>query len=534
MKHSIKRIVSWMIVLCMVLSFVPAASAVRVTWEKTDQKITADRPDDRLVQKDESAQRDPSELVRVSIVLEKPSAVEAGFATMGIASNAKAVNYRAQLQAAQETMAKTISRKALNGRPLDVVWNMTLVSNLISAWVPYGALEKIAEIDGVKSVTMEAQYQPAVVERSEVVAPTAYPSGQMIGSGVLWNGGYTGAGTRIAIVDTGTDTDHQSFDNGAYLYALQQNAAREGMSLADYKASLNLMTEDTIAKVLPQLHASERLPGVTAAQLYGNEKLPFGFNYVDSTLNIVHDNDEQGEHGSHVAGISTANRFIPNGSGGYADARESVMMLGVAPDAQLITMKVFGNGSPFDSDYMAAIEDAIMLDCDAVNLSMGTTMPGSPYTKTFDDVMELMETTDTVVVISAGNASNWPATSTFGYLYHDDVSFDTVGAPGSYANAFTVASVDNDGSVGEYFSVGEQMVFFGETSGYGNTPFVGLDRSSSLTGTEYDYIYLDGLGYAEEYSGIDVSGKIVFVSRGTLNFAEKANIALSRGAAAAL
>ena len=101
MKHSIKRIVSWMIVLCMVLSFVPAASAVRVTWEKTDQKITADRPDDRLVQKDESAQRDPSELVRVSIVLEKPSAVEAGFATMGIASNAKAVNYRAQLQAAQ-------------------------------------------------------------------------------------------------------------------------------------------------------------------------------------------------------------------------------------------------------------------------------------------------------------------------------------------------------------------------------------------------------------------------------------------------
>ena len=122
MKHSIKRIVSWMIVLCMVLSLVPAASAARVTWEKTDQKITADRPDDRLVQKDESAQRDPSEKVRVSIVLEKPSAVEAGFATMGIATNAKAVNYRAQLQAEQEAMAKTISKRALNGRALDVVY----------------------------------------------------------------------------------------------------------------------------------------------------------------------------------------------------------------------------------------------------------------------------------------------------------------------------------------------------------------------------------------------------------------------------
>ena len=132
MKHSFKRIVSWMIVLCMVLSFVPAASASGVTWEKTDQKITA-QLSDRLVQKDGAADRDPGELVRVSIVLEAPSTVEAGFATMGIAANDRAMDYRAGLQAAQETMEKTISRQALNGRPLDVVWNMTLVGNIISA-----------------------------------------------------------------------------------------------------------------------------------------------------------------------------------------------------------------------------------------------------------------------------------------------------------------------------------------------------------------------------------------------------------------
>ena len=528
MKQSLKRIFSWLLVVCMVLSFVPAAGAAGVTWKQTDQKITA-QLSDRLVQKDGAAERAAEELVRVSIVLEAPSTVEAGFATMGIAANTQAMNYRARLQAAQETMAKTISRKALNGRPLDVVWNMTLVGNIISAWVPYGSLEKIAAIDGVKTVAMEAQYEPAVAERAEDVVPSAYPSSGMIGSGVLWNGGYTGAGTRIAIIDTGTDTDHQSFDNGAYLRALAENAAAKGMSLEDYKASLNLMTEETIAKVLPELQAYKRMPGVTTAQLYGNEKLPFGFNYVDASLNITHDNDRQGEHGSHVAGISTANRLIPQGSS-YADARESVMMLGVAPDAQLITMKVFGNSSPFDSDYMAAIEDAIMLDCDAVNLSMGTTMPGSPYTDVYSGLMEMMAETDTVVVISAGNASNWAVASTFGYLYHDDVSFDTVGAPGSYQNAFTVASVDNDGTVGNYFAVGGKNYFYGENLGYGNTAFASLDKSLNLDGTEYGYVFLDGLGYAEEYSGIDVSGKIVLVSRGTLNFAEKANNALSRGA----
>ena len=183
---------------------------------------------------------------------------------------------------------------------------------------------------------------------------------------------------------------------------------------------------------------------------------------------------------------------------------------------------------------MAAIEDAIILGCDTVNLSLGTTVPGSPYTDVFSDLMEMMTKTDTVVVISAGNAYNWAAASTFGYLYNDDVSFDTVGSPGSYGNAFTVASVDNNGAMGFYFTVGDRKVFFGEEVRFGNTHFIWLDTSLNLDGTAYPYVFLDGLGYAEEYEGIDVKGKIVFVSRGTLSFAEKANNALSRGAASVL
>ena len=230
MKHSLKRFVSWMLAVCMVLSFVPAAGAAQVTWNETDLKITAENAD-RLVQKDGAAERDASEMVRVSIVLEKPSTVEAGYATMGIAANPEAMDYRAQLLATQKRMEKTISKRAVNGRPLDVVWNMTLVGNIISAWVPYGSLEKIAAIDGIKTVALEAQYAPAVAERNEELVPNAYTSSAMIGSGNLWRGGYTGAGTRIAIVDTGTDTDHQSFDNGAYLHALAENAKAKGMSL---------------------------------------------------------------------------------------------------------------------------------------------------------------------------------------------------------------------------------------------------------------------------------------------------------------
>ena len=103
MKQTLKRFLAWMLVLCMVLGFLPAARASDVTWEKTDQKITAP-VSDRLVRKDESADRDPGEPVRVSIVLDKPSALEAGFSTMSIAADRKAMAYRAELQAQQTAM----------------------------------------------------------------------------------------------------------------------------------------------------------------------------------------------------------------------------------------------------------------------------------------------------------------------------------------------------------------------------------------------------------------------------------------------
>lgn len=43
------------------------------------------------------------------------------------------------------------------------------------------------------------------------------------------------------------------------------------------------------------------------------------------------------------------------------NALESVKTQGVSPDAQIITMKVFEQGGAYESDYLAAIEDAIIL-----------------------------------------------------------------------------------------------------------------------------------------------------------------------------
>ena len=64
MKHTCKRFLSWMLVVCMVLALVPAAGASTVTWKETDLKITAPPVSDRLVQKDSREREDMRKKIR--------------------------------------------------------------------------------------------------------------------------------------------------------------------------------------------------------------------------------------------------------------------------------------------------------------------------------------------------------------------------------------------------------------------------------------------------------------------------------------
>ena len=521
----------------MLISLAPGIQAVTddagVHWKKSNQQISIDRSEHLAnIKLDED--RDPAQMVRVSIVLEEKSTIEAGFSTLDIASNVQAMAYNKKLQKKQETIEQTISRVALGGEPLDVVWNLTLVGNIISANVPYGKIAMIEKVSGVAGVVLENTYEPERVIAENDITPNQFSATGMSGANFVWSNGYTGAGSRIAVIDTGTDTDHQSFDNGAFLYALEQNALAAGMSLETYMDSLDLLDKEELAAVLPNLNIYQRDNTLTAEKLYLNEKLAFAVNYVDGgdeRLHVSHDYDYQGDHGSHVGGIATANRYIPSGDG-YVAAMNSVLVSGVAPDAQLITMKVFGNNYLLDSDYMAAIEDAILLGCDSVNLSLGTSVAGAAFNSYYAALLNYMAQTDTVVVASAGNAGTWADMSTFGYPYSDDVVFDTVGAPGSHTNFFTVASVDNDGIVSMAFTVGELNILYVENTGYGNNPLAWLDTSADGSGTAYEYVFVDGIGNASDYEGVDLTGKVVFCSRGETNFSAKANTAVSLGAAA--
>ena len=168
---------------------------------------------------------------------------------------------------------------------LDVVWNLTLAANLISANVRYGQIETISALPGVKQVVIENRYQAIPAENNEIGTHMA-TSGSQTGSVLAWAEGYTGAGTRIAVIDTGTDTDHQSLTAEGFEYALQQLAEEKGMTYDAYVTSLDLLDAKAITAVADKLNVT-----VDPETAYLSTKLPFAYNYKDSDYDVTHDND---------------------------------------------------------------------------------------------------------------------------------------------------------------------------------------------------------------------------------------------------
>ncbi len=527
-KSLLNRLLSLMLVAAMLCGFVIPVHAAEesdsVRFQQVDNSaVTAVLPGHAPITPQQEEAYAPTDEVRVSIVLEKKSTVAAGFELQNIAQNASAMAYRQELQDQQAQVTASIE-KSLEQK-LDVAWNLTLAANLISADVEYGQIEAIEKVPGVEKVLIETRYEPAVVDREETNDPNMATSSKQIGSSIAWDAGYTGAGARIAVIDTGIDTTHQSFDNAGYKHSLECLAKEKGIALDEYMKQLDLLDVEEIQSVQNQLHVQ-----IDPKQAFVSEKLPFAYNYVDQNYTVDHLNDTQGEHGSHVSGIAAANAYIAEKDGTFSKALESAKVQGVAPDAQIITMKVFGaKGGAYDSDYMVAIEDAIILGCDTVNMSLGAGNPGNSRhaNKEYQTIMDNLTKAGIVVCISAGNSGNWVQNAANGgHLYADDVSMQTNGTPGSYTNSLCVASVDNDGTTGLYMQVKDYMTSYYQDVGRG-------DPMVTLAG-EHDYVLIDGYGTKEDWAAVGsaLEGKIAICSRGVTPFVEKADNAVDAGAIA--
>ena len=173
MKNSnlFRKVLALLLVVTMLAGFVAPAEAVggkrelRFELEQLDNSAVNAAPMNHMGSLEElTSTADPDEMVRVTIHLEKAPTIGAGFEMSGITTDSEAKLYREELRAQQDRLEKTIEGRILGGKQLDVVWNLTLAANLISANVRRGDIARIAELDGVRSVAIENCYAPDVVK----------------------------------------------------------------------------------------------------------------------------------------------------------------------------------------------------------------------------------------------------------------------------------------------------------------------------------------------------------------------------------
>ena len=195
-KQKLRQLLAVLLTLCLLLGCVPAVFAADQTKElELQQTPVSISPENENVETDAADEPAPEETVRVIIRFRSDSLTGHGYSTRGLGSNAAALAYSDRLQKEQRTQIKAISAEL--GVTLPVRYQFTIGVNGVATSVPYGEVEAIRAMDGVESVYVENQYEPDVDE------PNTATAGTMIGSYKAWADGYTGAGSRVAIIDTG-------------------------------------------------------------------------------------------------------------------------------------------------------------------------------------------------------------------------------------------------------------------------------------------------------------------------------------------
>ena len=503
-----KRFLACVLALCMILTLCPTAPARAVETEGLEiEKLDGSAVNLELKKdpnvdealKVESGLKD-TDLVKVIIRMEGQGVAEENPSAV-LSTETRVLMGR--LEEKQNQIVASIEKQVL-GSKMEVDYNYTWLLNGVAATIPYGAIAAIRKVEGVESVMLQKVYSVCTTTNTPAT-PNTITDGVMIGRESAWANGYTGQGMKIAIIDTGLDTDHQNF-----------------APLAEDKLTDTSADSSTVAAVLGDLNASVRYEGLTLEDVYYNTKVVYGFNYCDDDLDITHA-DGAGDHGTHVAGIAAANKV------------ESSEVVGVAPDAQLYIMKVFGkNGGAYTMDILAALEDALMLGADVVNMSLGSPagFNSGDYTELgdpLDPVYESVAATGTVLSVSAGNNYNSGYANAWGTdrnltAYPDN---GVVGAPGAYVNTMTVASVENWQIQRNYISAGDHKMSYYDSESFG------LPALTTLTGS-YGLVAVPGNGEPADYEGLELEGKIALVQRGVTSFMEKHSAAEAAGAVAIL
>ena len=539
-----KRLLAMLLCVCTVLSLVPVIGAQQTEAQAeavtvTAQEITTgSRLDDvELPQKEELQLYDEDQTVTVIVELEDkpllsgfvPAESTASVGQQVSAYLAAATEERQELHRAQEDLVSAMSA-ALDGQ-VRVSARYTNAVNAVAVSVPYGRLDEIRQLDGVRSAYVEHVYDRPVTTAGTLIEGTHGNSYNMTQLGDVWAAGYTGQGMLVAVLDTGLDLSYTSwgdFQTGirSVHEAFTDDSFRSDLSDSDLR-----YTDATLARFLQttQLIATTGIDGdkieYAGNALYKNRKVPYAADYADGDLNVY---PMDSDHGTHVSGTIA----------GYAETAEGeVIFSGVAPDAQILAMKVFpdtADSGATESVILAALEDAMLLGADVVNLSLGSDNGWAEDDTAACAAYKTLSDAGIVFMVSAGNSGDSTYNNNYGsHTLTADPEVSMMSAPAVYENNLAVASIENTVSA-------QSVLYWKDTDGTEyKVPYTDpytIAMKATLGEESWKVIHVDGYGTAEDYaaagfknySGYGSKGAsgIALVKRGGgISFADKINAA---------
>ncbi len=276
---------------------------------------------------------------------------------------------------------------------LVVLYRYRLVLNALAIVAPDALRDEVEALDGVKAVSNETIFDPPRIrlavhpdnENDEEGELLTADSAAFIGSRIVHEKLRTsnrdgvpvpvrGEGIRVAIIDTGIDYTHQAFGGAGVI--------------ADYR-------NNDAAVIEPDTFPTRKV--IAGIDLVGDSYDPSEGAIEKHIPHGDPDPLDEGMHGTHVAGIVA-------GIGDGVNTHD-----GVAPDAQLMAIKVFADGSTSDTVIIRALEYALDPNGDfdlgdraqVANLSLGSGF-GAPNSLYVDAIGNALRG-GMVVVASAGN-----------------------------------------------------------------------------------------------------------------------------------
>ena len=435
----------------------------------------------------------PDERVRIVIELEDAPLLDShkvsqyASVTDFLDSNAAQSTER-KLERARKAVKSQLATKLDD---VEVRYEYTTVFNGLSVEADYADLETIQDLPGVKDAYVSQVYQ-LIEPVNETKLADSVPS---IGGDISQETGYTGKGMVVAILDTGLDTSHEAFQNDV-------NGAKYTKTDIQAKISGN------------PLQAGE----ISVDSVYKSSKIPFAYDYYDNDTNVSGGNS----HGTHVAGIVGANRG---------------QVTGVAPDAQLMILKIFGDdgSGAYDSDILAALDDAVMLGVDAINMSLGMTAGFSQAAEAkMQQVYQRVKNAGISLMCAAGNeySSSYKSASGTDLPLASNPDNGAVASPSTYDAALSVASMNNVKATAPYLLVGDRKIR------YSDPAETASKQIASLNG-KYEYVDC-GVGATTDFTGKSLTGKVALIQRAgeeageILSFAQKEKNAKAAGAKAVI